>query len=63
MKTIQQLYTYNLNISQTSKNAFMHRNTLIYRLDKVKKLIGLNLKLFEDAVIFVNLVTIKNFFS
>ena len=63
MTTLQSFFDNNLNVSQTSKKTFMHRNTLIYRLEKVRKTIGLNLKNFEDAVIFENLNTIyKKFF-
>lgn len=57
MSTIKIFFDNNLNISQSSKNGFMHRNTLIYRLDKVKKFTGLNLRDFEDAIIFANLLT------
>ena len=41
-----------LNVSETSRNAFMHRNTLLYRLDKIKRVTGLNIRHFEDAVVF-----------
>ncbi len=58
MMTINTFFDNNLNISQASQNGFMHRNTLTYRLDKVKKLTGLNLKCFEDASIFSNLVIV-----
>ncbi|MEG1499975.1 MAG: helix-turn-helix domain-containing protein [Clostridia bacterium] len=59
LSTIDQFFKNSLNISQTSKKAYMHRNTLIYRIEKVRKLTGLNLKNFDDAVIFENLKTIK----
>lgn len=42
----------NLNISETSRNAFLHRNTLLYRVDKIHKLTGLNIRNFEDAMSF-----------
>lgn len=58
ISTIKIFFDNNLNISQASKNGFMHRNTLTYRLDKVKKHTGLNLKNFDDAIIFANLVTV-----
>ena len=41
-----------LNISETSRVMFIHRNTLIYRLDKIKKETGLNIREFDDAMIF-----------
>ena len=48
----------NLNVSETSRNAFVHRNTLIYRIDKVQKLTGLNIKNFEDAFLLKVLMVI-----
>ncbi len=41
-----------LNLSETSRNLFMHRNTLLYRLDKIERLTGLNIRKFSDAVTF-----------
>lgn len=58
MSTINAFFDNSLNISQTSKQAYMHRNTLIYRLEKVRKSTGLNLKNFDDSVIFANIITI-----
>ena len=46
----------NLNITAASKKGYMHRNTLIYRIDKIKRLIGLDIRIFEEAVVFENLV-------
>ncbi|MBQ7579657.1 MAG: helix-turn-helix domain-containing protein [Clostridia bacterium] len=43
------MFENNLNISETSRNAFLHRNTLVYRIEKIQKLSGLNIKNFEDA--------------
>ncbi|MBQ9737222.1 MAG: helix-turn-helix domain-containing protein [Clostridia bacterium] len=50
--TIQKFFENNLNVSETSRKLFVHRNTLVYRLDKIKKLIGLDLREFDDAIIF-----------
>ena len=44
-----------LNISQASVSSYVHRNTLIYRINKIKKMTGLDLKKFEDCLIFVNM--------
>ena len=44
------LFENNLNISETSRNAFVHRNTLVYRLDKIQKVTFLDARKFEDAV-------------
>jgi carbohydrate diacid regulator len=41
-----------LNVSETSRNLYMHRNTLLYRLDKIEKATGLNIRSFSDAVSF-----------
>lgn len=60
MSTIFAFFENSLNTSVTSKKTFMHRNTLNYRLDKVKKLTGLNLKQFEHAVVFKNLIIIND---
>ena len=60
METIYAFFENNLNTSVTSSKTFMHRNTLNYRLDKVEKLTGLNLKLFEHAIVFKNLIIIND---
>ncbi len=52
MTTAEQFLKNSLNISETSRNMYMHRNTLIYRLDKIEKATGLNLRHFNDAVAF-----------
>ncbi len=60
VKTATLFFENNLNISTASKVGFMHRNTLIYRLDKIQKLIGLDIKNFNDAVVFENLLLLYN---
>ncbi|MDR1674105.1 MAG: helix-turn-helix domain-containing protein [Oscillospiraceae bacterium] len=50
--TIQRFFDNNLNVSETSRKLFVHRNTLVYRLEKIKKLTGLDLREFEHAIIF-----------
>ena len=52
LATVQKLFEYNLNVSETSRKLFVHRNTLIYRLEKVRQLTGLDLRKFEDAIVF-----------
>ncbi|NLB50590.1 MAG: PucR family transcriptional regulator [Clostridiaceae bacterium] len=52
MNTINKFFENNLNGSETSRQLFVHRNTLVYRLDKVEKITGLDLRNFEDAVLF-----------
>lgn len=50
--TIEKFFENNLNGSETSRQLFVHRNTLVYRLDKVEKITGLDLRTFDDAVLF-----------
>lgn len=50
--TAEEFLENSLNISETSRNLFMHRNTLMYRLDKIERLTGLNIRKFSDAVTF-----------
>ena len=50
--TIQKFFENNLNISETARQLYVHRNTLVYRLDKLQKMTGLDLRNFDDAIIF-----------
>ena len=50
--TIQRFFENNLNVSETSRRLFIHRNTLVYRLEKIKKITGLDLREFDHAIIF-----------
>ena len=52
MFTINRFFENSLNISETSRHLFVHRNTLVYRIDKIKKITGLDLRNFEDAIVF-----------
>ena len=52
MQTIDKFFENNLNVSETSRQLFVHRNTLVYRLDKIERLTGLDLRKFDDAVVF-----------
>ncbi len=52
LQTIYKFFENNLNVSETSRQLFVHRNTLVYRLDKIERLTGLDLRKFDDAVIF-----------
>ena len=55
--TAEEFLENNLNISETSRKLFLHRNTLIYRLDKIERKTGLNIRKFSDAVTF-RLITV-----
>ena len=50
--TIEKFFENNLNLSETARQLYIHRNTLIYRLDKIQRVIGLDLRTFDDAVTF-----------
>lgn len=50
--TIQRFFENNLNVSETSRKLFVHRNTLVYRLEKIKKITGLDLREFDHAIVF-----------
>lgn len=52
LSTAEEFLRSNLNVSETSRNLYMHRNTLLYRLDKLEKATGLNIRSFSDAVSF-----------
>jgi len=58
--TIDKFFENNLNVSETSRQLFIHRNTLVYRLDKLQKTTGLDLRVFEDAITFkIALMVVK----
>ena len=60
MTTIQKFFENSLNVSETSRQLFIHRNTLVYRLDKLQKTTGLDLRIFEDAITFrIALMVVK----
>ena len=52
LSTIDKFFENNLNVSETSRQLFIHRNTLVYRLDKLQKSTGLDLRVFDDAITF-----------
>ena len=58
--TIKKFFENSLNVSETSRQLFIHRNTLVYRLDKIQKNTGLDLRVFEDAITFkIALMVVK----
>ena len=61
--TIQKFFENNLNVSETSRKLFVHRNTLVYRLEKIKKLTGLDLREFEDAIVFKVALMVKKYLT
>ncbi len=61
--TIQKFFENNLNVSETSRKLFVHRNTLVYRLEKIKKLTGLDLREFDDAIVFKVALMVNKYLS
>lgn len=61
--TIQKFFENNLNVSETSRKLFVHRNTLVYRLEKIKKITGLDLREFEDAIVFKVALMVKKYLT
>ena len=58
--TINKFFENSLNVSETSRQLYIHRNTLVYRLDKIQKSTGLDLRVFEDAITFkIALMVVK----
>ena len=57
--TVEMFFRKDLNLSDTARQLYIHRNTLVYRLDKVQRQIGLNLRSFDDAVTFKMLLEMK----
>ena len=58
--TITKFFENSLNVSETSRQLYIHRNTLVYRLDKLQKNTGLDLRVFEDAITFkIALMVVK----
>lgn len=50
--TINKFFENNLNISETARQLYVHRNTLVYRLERIEKALGLDIRTFEDAMLF-----------
>ena len=60
LSTINKFFENNLNVSETSRQLYIHRNTLVYRLDKLQKSTGLDLRVFDDAITFkIALMVVK----
>ena len=61
--TINKFFENNLNVSETSRKLFVHRNTLVYRLEKIKKLTDLDLREFDHAIIFKVALMVKKYLN
>ena len=63
LMTVQNFFENNLNVSETSRKLFVHRNTLVYRLEKIRKLTGLDLREFDHAVTFKVALMVKKYLT
>ena len=63
LMTIQCFFENNLNVSETSRKLFVHRNTLVYRLEKIRKVTGLDLREFEHAITFKVALMVKQYLN
>ena len=61
LATLNKFFENNLNVSETSKQLFVHRNTLVYRIEKIQKATGLNLRNFDDALTFKIALMVVNY--
>ena len=60
LSTINKFFENSLNVSETSRQLYIHRNTLVYRLDKLQKSTDLDLRVFDDAITFkIALMVVK----
>ena len=63
LSAIHAFFDNNLNVSETSRKLFVHRNTLVYRLEKIKKLTGLDLREFDHAIVFKVALMVRKYLS
>ena len=63
LDTVKAFFENNLNVSETSRKLFVHRNTLVYRLEKIRKLTGLDLREFDHAVTFKVALMVKKYLT
>ncbi len=63
LMTIQCFFENNLNVSETSRKLFVHRNTLVYRLEKIRKITGLDLREFDHAITFKVALMVKRYLT
>jgi carbohydrate diacid regulator len=61
LTTINKFFENNLNVSETSRQLFVHRNTLVYRIEKIQKSTGLDLRNFDDALTFKIALMVANY--
>ncbi|MBR6004140.1 MAG: helix-turn-helix domain-containing protein [Lachnospiraceae bacterium] len=61
LTTVNKFFENNLNVSETSRQLFVHRNTLVYRLEKLEKATGLDVRTFDDALTFKIALMVVNY--
>ena len=61
LMTINKFFDNNLNVSETSRQLYVHRNTLVYRLEKLQKSTGLDIRVFDDALTFKIALMVVNY--
>ncbi|MBR5944086.1 MAG: helix-turn-helix domain-containing protein, partial [Lachnospiraceae bacterium] len=63
LMTINKFFENSLNVSETSRQLFVHRNTLVYRIEKLQKATGLDIRTFDDALTFKIALMVANYMS
>ncbi|MDD2971610.1 MAG: helix-turn-helix domain-containing protein [Lachnospiraceae bacterium] len=63
LTTINKFFENNLNVSETSRQLFVHRNTLVYRIEKLQKSTGLDIRIFDDALTFKIALMVVNYMN
>lgn len=61
LTTINKFFENNLNVSETSRQLYVHRNTLVYRIEKLEKSTGLDIRVFDDALTFKIALMVANY--
>lgn len=61
LTTVQKFFDNNLNVSETSRQLFVHRNTLVYRIEKLHQSTGLDIRKFDDALTFKIALMVVNY--
>ncbi len=61
--TVEKFFENNLNVSETSRQLFIHRNTLVYRIEKLQKATGLDIRVFDDALTLKIALMVVNYMN
>ena len=61
LMTVNKFYDNNLNVSETARQLYVHRNTLVYRIEKLKAATGLDIRTFDDALTFKIAMMVANY--